>query len=105
MAQRNYFPYAGASADSVGDAAADFPASKFEAVTPDDDTDISFLTRGLYIGGAGDVGVLDADGNFALFIGVVAGTILPIRVSRVVVHEPGSPAVTVTTATNMVALT
>lgn len=67
------------------------------AVTPSDSSDINGgqLTRGLYIGGAGDVSVV-IGGNSITFVGAVAGSILPIRVSRV--------NSTSTTATSIVAL-
>lgn len=67
------------------------------AVTPSDSADINGgqLTRGLYIGGAGNISVV-IGGNSVTFTGVLAGSILPIRVSRV--------NATSTTATSIVAL-
>jgi len=54
-------------------------------------------TRGLYVGGAGDVAVTMAeDGNNVTFVGVLAGSILPVQVTKVLS--------TGTTATNIVAL-
>jgi hypothetical protein len=82
----------------------DQPASIFQTVTPNDSTDLTYVTRGLYIGGAGNVGVYDIAGNYYLFRGVPAGTILPIRVSRVLLTQPGSPATAATTATHIIAL-
>lgn len=67
------------------------------AVTPSDATEFSKMTKGLYVGGAGDVNVLlEGDTVPVVFAGVVAGTILPIRVAKVLS--------TSTTATNIVAL-
>ena len=73
-----------------------FSASTAEAVTPSDTTKLSAVTRALYVGGAGNVAVLMADGSTATFVGVPAGSVLPIRVQRV--------NSTNTTATSMVGL-
>ena len=65
-------------------------------VTKSDST-ILPVTRGLYIGGTGDVNVVMAeDENTVLFSAVPAGTILPIQVIKVMS--------TSTTATLIVAL-
>jgi hypothetical protein len=73
------------------------PAKFAVAVSPNDSTDLSTFSRGLYVGGDGDVSVIMVGGGSAVtFAGVLAGTILPIRVSRV--------RDTDTTATNIVAL-
>jgi len=53
------------------------------AVTPNDDTNIALNVRGLYVGGAGDVAVIMANGQTVTFVGVAAGSILPIRATRV----------------------
>lgn len=75
----------------------DSPAKNAAAVTPNDSTDLTNAARGLYIGGAGNVVVdMVGTGSTITFTGVVAGTILPIRVSRV--------RSTSTTATDIVAL-
>jgi uncharacterized protein (UPF0261 family) len=59
------------------------PAVFAEAITPDDD-DVITTSRALYIGGAGDVAVTMAGGgSVATFSAVPAGTILPIRVTKV----------------------
>lgn len=73
-----------------------FPANDAAAVTPNDTTQLSFVTRGLYVGGAGNVAVLMASGQTVTFVGVPAGTVLPIRIARV--------NSTSTTATSIVAL-
>lgn len=72
------------------------PAGRFAAVTPSDSVDLTYLTRALYVGGDGTVVAVDANGTAVSFVGVVAGTVLPIRVSRV--------NATSTTATNIVAM-
>lgn len=52
-----------------------------QPVTPSDTAGNTFDS--LYVGGAGDVAVDTADGTTVTFSGVVAGTVLPIRVTRV----------------------
>lgn len=78
----------------------DFPASNAVAVTPNDSTDLTYVTRGLFVGGAGNIVVImgdqAVDATTVTFTGVLAGTILPIAVRRV--------RATSTTATNIVAL-
>lgn len=59
------------------------------------DSDLATVCRGVYVGGAGDVKVdLYGDGNNAggtvTFVGVQAGSVLPIVVSRV--YATGSSA-------------
>jgi len=58
-------------------------AFSFVAVTPSDSTDFDTLTRGLYVGGAGDVVAVRHDGTAVTFAGVQAGTVLPIACRRV----------------------
>lgn len=62
----------------------DEPAVKVAAVTASDSTDLTGV-RGLHIGGAGDVAVrMIGDPSTTVTIAsVAAGTILPIRVTRV----------------------
>lgn len=72
------------------------PAIHAYAITPSDSTTIT-VTRGIYIGGAGDVTVLMAcDDNSVVFTAVNAGTILPLSVQKVLA--------TGTTATSIVGL-
>lgn len=73
------------------------PSRYAVAITPHDTTEIANgqLTRGIYVGGAGNI-VAIVGGNAITFNGCVAGTVLPIRCSRV--------NSTNTTATNLVAL-
>lgn len=78
------------------------PSANYVAVSPNDSTDLSYYTRGVYVGGAGNMVVTtlpsSAGGTAAdvTFSGLPAGIILPIRVARV--------KNTNTTATNIVAL-
>ncbi len=67
------------------------------AVTPNDGADLTLTSRGLYIGGAGNVRVLlDLDSVAVTFTACAAGSVLPIRAVRV--YSTG------TTATNLLAL-
>lgn len=72
------------------------PAGNAAAISKDDNNDLTAVTRGIFVGGAGNIVVTMLGGGDVTFTGVVAGTILPIRVTRV--------KSTNTTATNMVAL-
>lgn len=53
------------------------------AVTPSDTTNLTKNSDALFIGGAGNIAVVMADGSTATFDAVPAGTVLPISVSRV----------------------
>lgn len=75
---------------------AEYPASSAVAVTPHDTTELVTVSRALFVGGAGNISALMADGVACTFTGVAAGSVLPIRVRRV--------NSTNTTATNIVAL-
>ena len=72
------------------------PIENAAAVTPNDSTDLTNYSRALWVGGAGDVVVITVGGNTVTFVGVTAGTLLPVRCSRV--------KSTSTTATSILAL-
>lgn len=72
------------------------PATGGEAVTPSDATELTYISRALWVGGAGAVAVLMETGEVLTLSGVPAGTLLPLRVKRV--------NATNTTATLIVAL-
>lgn len=73
------------------------PALNAAAVTKNDSEDLTYVTRGIYVGGAGDIAVRMVGSTTAVtFAGVAAGTVLPIRVGRVMSTN--------TTATSIVAL-
>ncbi|MGB0661714.1 MAG: spike base protein, RCAP_Rcc01079 family [Mangrovicoccus sp.] len=75
------------------------PAKNAEAVTPNDSADLSFTSRAIYIGSAGDLSVEMADdpqGQSITLTGVLAGVVYPLRVRRV--RQTG------TTATGIVSL-
>ena len=59
------------------------PAQHIEAITPADGTDLTFATRGIYVGTGGDLRVLTLGGDTVTFPDVPAGVILPIRCKRV----------------------
>jgi hypothetical protein len=73
----------------------DYPLNRAAAVTPDDNNDLSFVTRAVYVGGAGDVAIITPDGDSVTLKAVPVGTMLSIRVARV--------KSTGTSATNLVA--
>lgn len=56
-------------------------ARRAAAVTPSD-TDVIENTRALYIGGAGALKVTMVEGGDVTFVGLVAGTILPVQVTK-----------------------
>ena len=87
MAERRYY--------SPG-APRDAPAEHAVAVTPNASVDLAFTSRGIFVGGDGNLSVVMASGDTVLFTGVTAGTLLPVSVSRVRSSS--------TTATNIVAL-
>lgn len=53
------------------------------AVTPSDTVAFATMTRGLYVGGTGDVAVIMRSGAALTFSAVPAGTLLPIQASQV----------------------
>jgi len=69
------------------------PANEGGAVTPSDTVDLPVLTRGIYVGGAGDVVVVFKNDATATFTAVPAGTLLPVAARRI--NSTG------TTATNL----
>jgi hypothetical protein len=74
-------------ADAIEQAAANLESPAWDAVvvSPSDGSDLARVaTRALYIGGAGDIKVnMSGTGTAITFVGLLAGTILPIRVDRV----------------------
>ena len=73
------------------------PAYSAAAVTPSDSADMTYVSRGIYVGVTGDVAVnMAGSGAGVTFKAVPAGTLLPIAVARVLA--------TGTTATNIVAV-
>lgn len=59
------------------------PADNQVLVIPSDSTDLSYTSRALWVGTPGDLVITPAAGGSDVTYTVQAGTILPIRVSRV----------------------
>ena len=75
---------------------ADQTVSAFDAVSvTTSDTTVIPTTRGLWVGGAGDLSVKMNSGNTVTVVGVAAGTLLPFQVIQVLAA---------TTATSILAL-
>ena len=72
------------------------PKGRAVAITPDDSNDLSTACTSIYVGGAGNVKVDTTGGDTVTFNGATAGSVLPIRCTRV--YSTG------TTATNLLAL-
>lgn len=72
------------------------PAAGALTISPHDTTPLTRAIRALYVGGAGNVKVTMNNGTVVTFVGISAGSILPIRAS--IVWSTG------TTATSMVGL-
>ena len=71
--------------------------SNAAAIAPNDSTPLGFVTRGIYVGGTGDVTVTMKGGQTTItFKAVPVGTVLRVRAS--LVNATG------TSATNLVAL-
>lgn len=56
---------------------------KWFAVTPSDTVDFTLVARAIYVGGAGNVTVVNEDSTTALFTAPPVGTIIPGRFRRV----------------------
>jgi hypothetical protein len=59
------------------------PVKNFVAVTPHASTELDYVTTAIYVGGAGSVVAVNADGAEITFSAVPAGTVLPIRTKRI----------------------
>ena len=59
------------------------PASNAVLVTPSDSTDLTYVSRAVYVGTTGNMKVTMQDSGTVLFTGIPAGTTLPIRVTRI----------------------
>lgn len=70
--------------DAGGDNTATHSARYGIAVTPSNDTDLTNVSRGIYVGTGGALSVVMAGGgNTVVIPGVPNGAFLPIRVTRV----------------------
>ena len=59
------------------------PAISGETIVPDDQADLSYATRGLYVGSAGDISLQTLSGDQIVLASAQAGVIYPIRIRRV----------------------
>lgn len=76
---------------NFGDTALVMPASGAFAITPDDEEELETVTRGIYVGVAGDLAVtLVGDSAPVTFVNLAAGVIHPLRVKQV--HETDTDA-------------
>lgn len=76
----------------------DEPAYGAFSITPTDNSYLAQQARGIYVGGAGDVVLKPRESATTVtFVGVVAGTIIPVWTEQVFA--------TGTTATNLIGLT
>jgi hypothetical protein len=61
-----------------------WPCGALEAVTPSDSADLTIgQSRWIFVGGAGNLTVVDEEGNTVLISTVPAGAQLPIAVTRI----------------------
>ena len=65
------------------------------AITKSDDNELAQVTRGIYVGGTGNISLVTERGNTIVLKGVLTGTILNIRAVKVLAA---------TTATDLVGL-
>ena len=70
------------------------PCDNAFSITPAD-SDLAYATRAVYVGGAGDLVIETVKGDVVTLVGVLAGSILPLRVKQVRAA---------TTATNIIGL-
>lgn len=90
METKMTIPFDGRSAAITG------PAPDGFAITPDDATELSEITRAIYIGTAGDITLTLVSNTELLFKNIPSGTILPVRARRI--------KATGTTATDLLGL-
>lgn len=57
------------------------PADRHFSVTPNDSADLAVLPRSIFVGGAGDVAIVDADGVEVTYVGLSG--MLPFRPTRI----------------------
>ena len=63
------------------------------AITLSNSTTYAPLLDALYVGGAGNISIVDASGTTVLFTAVPAGSILPINCSRVRLTDTTASAI------------
>ena len=66
------------------------------AVTPSDSTDLTYSTcRAIYVGGDGNISLVDGNAATIVFTGVTAGSILPVQTARI--NATGTTATSIIT--------
>jgi len=76
MAAANPTPYNGDPTNLT-------PATHAFAVSPDDNNDLSVVTRYVYVGVAGDLKLTTMDGDTITLVGLAAGVLHPVRAKRI----------------------
>lgn len=66
------------------------PATRAEAIVPDDTADLGAVTRALYVGQGGDLRVTMVSGQTLVLANMQGGAIYPLRIRRV--HATGTLA-------------
>ena len=69
------------------------PATGGASITPHDTTQIATAHRAIYVGGAGNLAITSSGGDSLTFVGVPAGTVLPIKAS--VILSTGTTATSI----------
>ena len=69
------------------------PARNAMEITPHDTNDLALVTRGIYVGGAGNLKVETANGDVVTFVGLAAGMIHPIMCKQV--YSTGTTATSI----------
>ncbi|MHA2047208.1 MAG: spike base protein, RCAP_Rcc01079 family [Candidatus Thorarchaeota archaeon] len=69
------------------------PAAGAASITPDDNADLSEVTRGIWVGVQGDLKVDMADGDTVTFVAMAAGIVHPIQVRKV--YSTGTSATSI----------
>lgn len=59
------------------------PGQSAAEITPNNSTDLTTATRGIYVGVSGDLKVDTLKGDTVTFVGLSAGVIHPIRATRI----------------------
>lgn len=84
MAPRTQFPYPDATSSPT----------KWFAITPDDDNDLTSAVRAIWVGNGGDIALMGSDGNSEVFENVANGYLL--------IASPARVLATGTTATGLI---
>lgn len=70
------------------------PGMHMEAVTPHDTNELTYFTRGIYVGVTGDVAVIGKNDTVAVtFVGLAAGMIHPIQAK--IIKSTGTTATSI----------